>query len=382
MKPMIAAALTVGGSESSASPSWLHSVWAGFNDVISFTANVWQNIDGLVFMAVAIYLLIRLGKSVLGHDESTIKTSTSFDYLGAFPRESDHKVYRLEDVWKLPFHERTVRACFRQATEEQPFVCIPNRAVWLALHDFYSGTRNDAVPHATDLGRDHALHRVSHVLGITFGNYEMKQPRIEDLAAPKLLDILRDPVREFQKAALSSRDLETARQLALIELAALVCWKAPHLLADALMEPELNRQALLKAPGRSPIEKKLNLERALEERQREEFLRLLAQGKNLGKLFLLDRRSSYEWLSSLKSADGVESVTIPALLPQEQQAIERLLQQRETFQPWTHRLVETISTLPYIKRRFPYREYVQKVGRLEAGGWLVRVYVNHEGHGN
>ena len=43
-----------------------------------------------------------------------------------------------------------------------------------------------------------------------------------------LLDILRDPVKEFKKAALSSRDLETARQLALIELAALVCWKAPH----------------------------------------------------------------------------------------------------------------------------------------------------------
>jgi hypothetical protein len=288
-------------------------------------------------------------------------------------------VYLLEDVWKLPFHEKTVRACFKQATEEQPFLCIPNAAVWLALHDFYSGTRNDAVPHATDLRRDHALHRVSHILGITFGNYEMQQARLEDLAAPKLLDILRDPVREFQKAALSSRALETARQLALIELAALVCWKAPHLLADALMEPELSREALLKAAGASAIEKKLNLERALQERQQEEFNRLLAQGKNLGGLFLLNRQASAEWLNSLKSPDGVENAAIPPLAPQSQGEIECLLQEREEFQPWTHRLVETISTLPYVKRRFPYQEYVQKVGRLEAGGWLVRVYVNYEG---
>ncbi len=64
--------------------------------------------------------------------------------------------------------------------------------------------------------------------GFTEVCYEVQQARIEDLAAPKLLDILRDPVKEFKKAALSSRDLETARQLALIELAALVCWKAPH----------------------------------------------------------------------------------------------------------------------------------------------------------
>jgi hypothetical protein len=359
--------------------SLLRSLWGAFNDVIAFTANVWQNIDGLVFTAVAVYLLIRLAKSVLGHDESTIKTSTSFDYLGAFPRESDHKVYRLEDVWKLPFYEKTVRACFQQATEEQPFLCIPNRAVWLALHDFYSGTRNDAVPRATDLRRDHALHRVSHVLGITFGNYEMQQARIEDLAAPKLLDILRDPVREFRKAALSSRDLETARQLALIELAALVCWKAPHLLADALMEPELNQDALLKAPGLSAIEKKLNLEQALQERQKEEFTRLAAQGKNLGRLFLLNRQASSDWLNSIKSPEGAEKAAIPSLSAEEQGVIERLLKERERVQPWTHRLVETISTLPYIKRRFLYHEYVQKVGRLEADGWFVRVYVNHEG---
>src|SRR5579871_1291863 len=116
---------------SSAGSSVFHSFWSAFNELIAFTANVWQNIDGLVFTAVAIYLLIRLAKSVLGHDESTIKTSTSFDYLGAFPRESDHKVFLLEDVWKLPFHEKTVEACFRQADEEQPFLCIPNRAVWL-----------------------------------------------------------------------------------------------------------------------------------------------------------------------------------------------------------------------------------------------------------
>ena len=74
--------------------SFLRTLWNAFNSLIAFTANLWQNIDGLVFTAVGIYLLIRLAKSVLSHDESTIKTSTSFDYLGAFPRESDHQVYR------------------------------------------------------------------------------------------------------------------------------------------------------------------------------------------------------------------------------------------------------------------------------------------------
>lgn len=359
-------------------PSLLGNLWSVFNDVIAFTANVWQNIDGLVFSAVAIYLLIRLAKSVLGHDESTIKSSTSFDYLGAFPRESDHKVYLLEDVWKLPFHAKTVQACFKQATEEQPFLCIPNRGVWLALHDFYSGIRNEAVPRASDLRRDHTLHRVSHILGITFGNYDIRQARIEDLAAPKLLDILGDPVKEFQKAALSSRDLETARQLALIELAALVCWKAPHLLADALMEPQLNREALLRAPGGTAIEKKLNLERALQERQQAVFNQLATQGKNLGKLFLLNRQASCAWLNSICPREGEGPTAIPSLTADEQAMIVRCLKERESFQPWTHHLVETISALPYIKRRFPYQEYIQKVGRLEADGWLVRVYVNHE----
>lgn len=358
--------------------SLTHEFWSAFNQLISFTANVWQNIDGLVFSAVAVYLLIRLAKSVLGHDESTIKTSTSFDYLGAFPRESDHKVYLLEEVWKLPFHEKTVRACFKQASEEQPYLCIPNRAVWLALHDFYSGVRNDAVPRASDLRRDHTLHRVSHILGITFGNYEMRQARIEDLAAPKLLDILRNPVREFQKAAMSSRDLETARQLALIELASLVCWKAPHLVADALMEPELSRDALQNALGTTAIEKKLNLEQALQQKQKAEFDMLIAQGRSLGKLTLLNRPASYDWLNSLKSNNGEQTFIIPTLTVEEQHTITRMLKEREAFQPWTHRLVENISALPYIQRRFPYQEYVQKVGRLEADGWLVRVYVNHE----
>jgi len=366
--------------ETGASDSWslLHRLWDRFNDIIAFTANVWQNIDGLVFLGVAIYLLIRLAKSVLGHDESTIKTSTSFDYLGAFPRESDHKVYLLEEVWKLPFHEKTVRACFDPATEQQPYLCIPNRAVWLALHDFYSGIRNDAVPRASDLRRDHTLHRVSHILGITFGNYEVKQARIEDLAAPKMVDLLRDPVKEFRKAQLSSRDLETIRQLALIELAALVCWKAPHLLADALMEPELDRESLVNAPGASAIEKKLNLEAALQTRQKEEFDRLAAQGRNLGKLFLLNRQASCEWLNSMPRPEGSGHATIPSLSGQDQAAIEHLLKQREGFQPWTNRLVETISRLPFVKDRFRYHEYVQRVGRLEADGWLVRVYVNHE----
>ena len=379
---------------SSAHSSLFHSFWSAFNELIAFTANIWQNIDGLVFTAIAIYLLIRLAKSVLGHDESTIKTSTSFDYLGAFPRESDHKVFLLEDVWKLPFHEKTVRACFSQANEEQPFLCIPNRAVWLALHDFYSGMRNDSVPRASDLRRDHTLHRVSHILGITFGNYEMRQARIEDLAAPKLLDILRDPVKEFQKAALSSRDLETARQLALIELAALVCWKAPHLLADALMEPELSRDALWQAAGSSAIEKKLNLENSLQKQQKTEFELLLAQGRNLGKLMLLNRHASYEWLNSLalqrkSQAASTDSPTntseisgpaacVPPLMATEYAALEKSLAERQVFQPWTHRLVEAISKLPYIKRRFPYKEYVQTVGKLEADGWLVRVYVNHD----
>ena len=360
----------------------IHTLWGIFNDVIAFTANVWQNIDGLVFTGVAVYLLIRLAKSVLGHDESTIKTSTTFDHLGAFPRESDHKVFLLEEVWKLPFHEKTVRACFRQASEDQPFLCIPNRAVWLALHDFYSGLRNEQVPRATDLRREHTLHRVSHILGITFGNYELLQARIEDLAAPKLLDILQDPVREFQKAALSSRELETARQLALLELAAMVCWKAPHLLADALMEPHLTRQALLSAPGVSAIEKKQNLERALEEEQEEEFKHLASQGRNLGKLFLLNRQASCTWLNSIKGPDGRATGVIPPLSAAEEQSIVQILKEREGFHPWTHRLVETISALPFVKQRYRYQEYVQKVGRLEADGWLVRVYVNHETDGS
>jgi hypothetical protein len=357
---------------------FLEHVWKWFNDFIGFTANVWQNIDGLVFLGVALYLLIRMAKSVLGHDESTIKTSTNFDYLGAFPRESDHKVFLLEEVWKLPFHEKTVRACFRQATEEQPFLCIPNRALWLALHDFYSGMRNDSVPRASDLRRDYTLRRVSHILGITFGNYEIQQARIEDLAAPKLVDILRDPVKEFRKAALSSRDLETARQLALIELASIVCWKAPHLLVDALMEPELSREALLAAPGSSSIERKLNLETMLQERQKEEFDLLLAHGRSLGKLMLLNRRASYDWLDSLRPRAGGEIAELPFLAPEEEAQIVRLLKEREAFQPWTHKLAETFSTLPYVKGRFRYHEFVQKAGRLEADGWLVRVYVNHE----
>ena len=144
------------------------------------------------------------------------------------------------------------------------------------------------------------------------------------------------------------------------------------------MEPELNREALLKAPGLSAIEKKLNLEQALQERQKEEFDRLLAQGINLGKLILLDRPASYAWLNSIKTPAGEEKASIPSLTSEEQAAIAHVLKEREKFQPWTHRLVEAISALPYIRRRFPYQEYVQKVGRLEADGWLVRVYVNHE----
>jgi len=356
----------------------LRTLWSAFNDLISFTANIWQNIDGLVFTALGVYLLIRLGKSVLGRDESTVKASTAFDYLGFFPRESDHKIYRLEEVWKLPFHEKTVHACFQQATEEHPFLCIPNRGVWIALHDFFSGIRNEAVPRATDLGEDKKLRRVSHVLGITFGDYETRQARIEDLPAPKMLDILRDPLREFQKAALSSREVETARQLTLIELASLVCWKAPHLLADALMEPELSHETLMRAPGRNPLEKKLNLEQALEARHHQEFKVLLARGRDLGKLMLLTRPASYEWLNSIKPSEENTLGEIPPLTPDEHSALARNLKEREAFKPWTHRLVETISKLPYVRKRFPHDEYVQKVGRLESDGWFIRVYVNHQ----
>jgi hypothetical protein len=80
----------------------------------------------------------------------------------------------------------------------------------------------------------------------------------------------------------------------------------------------------------------------------------------------------------MSSPDGSGRAAIPPLSAEELAAIERLLREREAFQPWTHRLVETISRLPYIKKRYPYHEYVQRVGRLEADGWLVRVYVNHE----
>jgi hypothetical protein len=76
--------------------------------------------------------------------------------------------------------------------------------------------------------------------------------------------------------------------------------------------------------------------------------------------------------------EGSDHVPIPSLSEEEQAAIECLLKKREGFHPWTHRLVETISRLPYVRKRFPYHEYVQRVGRLEADGWLVRVYVNHE----
>jgi hypothetical protein len=122
----------------------------------------------------------------------------------------------------------------------------------------------------------------------------------------------------------------------------------------------------------------MTLERGLQERQKSEYSRLILQGRNLGKLFLLDRKGSYDWLTSITNAKASQFTIIPALTSEEHDAIVRLLKQRETFKPWTHNLVETISRLPYIRQRFPYDEYVQKVGRLEADGWLVRVYVNHE----
>jgi hypothetical protein len=98
----------------------------------------------------------------------------------------------------------------------------------------------------------------------------------------------------------------------------------------------------------------------------------------LGKLFFLDRTASYDWLSAMKNADGAECAVIPSLSTEDHAAIVGLLKHRESFKPWPHKLVEAISTLPYIRKRFRYNEYVQKVGRLEADGWLVRVYVNHE----
>jgi hypothetical protein len=147
------------------------------------------------------------------------------------------------------------------------------------------------------------------------------------------------------------------------------------------MEPELSREALLAAPGASSIERKLNLEKMLQERQKEEFDLLLAHGRSLGKLMLLNRRASYDWLDSLKPRAEGEITELPFLAPEEEALIVRLLKEREAFQPWTHKLAETFSTLPYVKGRFRYHEFVQKAGRLEADGWLVRVYVNHETDG-
>jgi hypothetical protein len=80
--------------------------------------------------------------------------------------------------------------------------------------------------------------------------------------------------------------------------------------ADALMEPEMDRDSLLQAPGNSPIEQKLNLEAALQARQQDEFDRLTAQGRNLGKLFLLNRTASYDWLHSMTQREGSDHATI------------------------------------------------------------------------
>jgi hypothetical protein len=95
-------------------------------------------------------------------------------------------------------------------------------------------------------------------------------------------------------------------------------------------------------------------------------------------LFLLNRQASCAWLDSVRCSNGAGSQAIPALAPEERDAVVLMLKKREGFQPWTHHLAETFSALPYIKHRFPYHDYVQKVGHLEADGWLVRVYVNHE----
>jgi hypothetical protein len=147
---------------------------------------------------------------------------------------------------------------------------------------------------------------------------------------------------------------------------------------DALMEPELSREALMKAPGRSSIEKKLNLERALEECCQAEFKLLVARGKDLGRLILLNRQSSYQWMNSIRGPEDSSAGEIPPLSREEYDAVTIKLKERESFKPWTHRLVEAFSALPYIRKRFPHDEYVQEVGRLEADGWFVRVYINHQ----
>jgi hypothetical protein len=144
------------------------------------------------------------------------------------------------------------------------------------------------------------------------------------------------------------------------------------------MEPQLSHELLLKAPGQTAIEKKVNLERALEESHQKEFKVLLERGRDLGRLMLLNRQASYDWLNSIKGFNDAANGGIPPLSAEEHAAIQEKLRQREAFKPWTHRLVEAISKLPYIRKRFPHDEYVQKVGRLEADGWLVRVYVNHQ----
>ena len=93
----------------------------------------------------------------------------------------------------------------------------------------------------------------------------------------------------------------------------------------------------------------------------------------MAKLILLDRQTSYDWLNSIKDPSG----EIPQLTIEEHKAITHRLKERERFKPWTHRLVDGISKLPIIKKRFPHDEFVQQVGRLESDGWFVRVYVNY-----
>lgn len=354
------------------------SVWNNFKDFISLTANLIQNVDGLFLLAASFYFGQKIYKSLVGFDETTIKSSTTFDYLGFFPRESCQKVDRMDDVWKIEFQEHTVRACFRQATEAQPFVCIPNAAAWRTLHDFYSGERNDAVNRAVVLNQEHRLKRVSHFLAISYGNFETHQARIEDLSAPKLIQILRDPVGEFEKATVSSRDSEIMRQLAQIEFASMICWKAPNLVMDALIEPGLSHDAIRSAPGNTLVQKKNNLEGDLKAAHHDEHQKLIAVGRNLAVLRLLNRADSISFLNSISEGSDKGNSRIPPLTEEQQQEIAASYKQQEAFVPWPHRTVDLMKKLPFIKHRFPHEKFVQNVGRSEADGWFVRVYGYYE----
>ena len=55
----------------------------------------------------------------------------------------------------------------------------------------------------------------------------------------------------------------------------------------------------------------------------------------------------------MAGVEGSDNAAIPSLSVEEQTAIEALLKTRERFQPWTHRLVETIAACLMSRNVFP-----------------------------